>query len=160
MVRDASREGTVELATLMAGIVPAAADLDAVAATVGEDAHRAAVVSGMRIDVRVLHGGEARLTSPVRLALVRVFQESLHNALEHGAATQIDVELAADPGEVTISVSDNGVGFVPSARAVGSGLDGMRARASELGGTFALVASPGGGARVRFTLPRQPAGAT
>jgi signal transduction histidine kinase len=96
----------------------------------------------------------------VRLALVRVFQESLHNALEHGAATHIDVELAADPGEVTISVSDNGVGFVPSARAVGSGLDGMRARASELGGTFALVASPGGGARVRFTLPRQPAGAT
>lgn len=154
MVREAADEGAVELAALMGAIMPASADVDGVVATLIENGRRAARSSGATIDVRVLRGGSALLDGTTRLALVRVFQESLHNALEHGAGKHVNVTVAADDDRVSIEISDDGVGFVIADAPPGRGLSGMRARAADLGGTFSVTATPSAGTTIGVTLPR------
>jgi signal transduction histidine kinase len=53
---------------------------------------------------------------------------------------------------MTIDIEDDGLGIDPAAPA-GVGLRSMRERAAELNGTFVIGANPGGGTRVRVSLP-------
>ncbi len=154
MVAEAANEGSLELSALIGAIMPASADIDGIVATLADTGRRAAHSSGAIIDFRVLRGGTVELDGAVRLALVRVFQESLHNAIEHGAVTYVDVSFAGDDQRVSLEIADDGSGFDVTTATVGSGLRGMRARAVELGGMFSVTSAPGAGTRVAVTLPR------
>ena len=61
------------------------------------------------------------------------------------------LELVATPQVLTIEVIDNGVGLPPE-RTPGVGLQAMRERAEELGGSFE-ISSPEGGSRLEALLP-------
>ncbi len=154
MVRDAACDGGTELASLIAAITPDATALDAIVSIMVDHAQRAALSSGIMIDIRTLRGGTQLLEGSSRLALVRVFQESLNNALRHGNAKQVTVEVAVDVATIGIDITDDGKGFDAAAVPRGRGLDGMRARAFELGGELTVSTAPGHGARIRMTLPR------
>jgi glucose-6-phosphate-specific signal transduction histidine kinase len=54
---------------------------------------------------------------------------------------------------VALDVVDDGCGFDPTRRADGFGLDSMRARATELDGSFELESAPGEGTAVAVSLP-------
>jgi len=59
-----------------------------------------------------------------------------------------------------LTIKDDGAGFEQSGSASGQGLSNMRARAAECGGRTEIVSQPGGGTRVRMTIPsvvREPA---
>jgi signal transduction histidine kinase len=85
----------------------------------------------------------------------RVVQEALTNAARHSGARLIEVSLGMSHGEVTGSIADDGQGFDAVAmKRTGLGLVGMEERVRELGGSLAVVSSPGHGARVEFRLPR------
>jgi signal transduction histidine kinase len=89
----------------------------------------------------------------VEHALLRVAQESVANAVRHGRPTQVDVALSRDDGHVVVTVHDNGVGFDPTHRRRGLGLDMMRERVAELGGEFTVESSLDAGTVVRVRLP-------
>ncbi|MEU0125430.1 histidine kinase [Streptomyces albidoflavus] len=94
--------------------------------------------------------------APVGLAAYRIVQESLTNALKHGAPGPVDAVLGRADGALTVRVgSPLGAGAGPGVRVPGSGtgLVGMRERAELLGGSFS--AGPVGGQRweVRAVLP-------
>ncbi|MGZ5568235.1 MAG: PAS domain S-box protein, partial [Limisphaerales bacterium] len=85
------------------------------------------------------------------LALYRIAQEAIHNAVNHGAAKRIRVELAVDGSEVNFSISDDGKGFrlpPPAPTAIsdsshvltggGMGLRIMEYRARAAGGQFEI----------------------
>ena len=109
-----------------------------------------------QLDVRFERRGQllGRLAPEPALALFRVLQESLTNALKHAHATCVRVTLRFPSDAVEIEVSDDGRGFDPSAPKPGHyGLDNMRERANKVGGTVTVEAAPGKGTEVRFVVP-------
>ena len=116
-----------------------------------------------RSDLRVEFVGripEDALNEEARLALFRIVQEALTNAVRHADAHLVRVLfLRATDGLVT-EVQDDGQGFDPSAAErqsqIGFGLTGMEERAGYAGGSFSLDAAPGRGTRVRLVLPWAP----
>jgi signal transduction histidine kinase len=112
---------------------------------------------GPPIELRVL--GRARPLAPaVELALYRIAQEALANALKHAEAERVDLRLRfGDP--VVLEVADDGRGMAAEgglaglARGGGMGVVGMRERASEVGGELTIAAQPGRGTVVRVRVP-------
>jgi len=73
--------------------------------------------------------------NPTAIHLYRIAQESVQNAIRHGKAARVTVELSAPDGAVTLRVKDNGRGFprvLPATR--GMGLEIMKYRARTIGG--------------------------
>jgi len=87
--------------------------------------------------------------------LYRIAQEAVSNAIRHGKATQILIQLKAHPGKIVVSVADNGTGF-PKAlpQQKGMGLRIMQSRAGMIGGTLVLDDNPAGGARVACSVAK------
>jgi signal transduction histidine kinase len=90
----------------------------------------------------------------VRPHLVAVLVESLSNAARHAQAAAVEVRVAIEDGEVRLTVSDDGRGFMPTGRE--SGLANMRRRAGEVGGTCDVSSVPGEGTTVRWSAPLAP----
>jgi two-component system sensor histidine kinase UhpB len=104
---------------------------------------------GLRIDMHLDDDPARRLPPDIEIALYRVGQEALANAVAHAAASRIEVDLEIKPGFVALKIVDNGCGFdLAEARGRGLGLISMRERVAELGGTFNIVTEPGVGTRV------------
>jgi signal transduction histidine kinase len=88
-------------------------------------------------------------------ALFRIVQEALTNVARHAAATQVDVRLGKENGDLILEVRDNGKGVSEeelSAR-TSLGILGMRERALLLGGTLTISGTPGNGTTVRVRMP-------
>ena len=88
----------------------------------------------------------------MEVAAYRIVQEALTNVLRHANARECEVSVRGCDGFLVVSVADDGAGTVRAGR--GSGLETMRERAEELGGTLELRTRPGGGTLVRAVLPR------
>ncbi len=98
--------------------------------------------------------GEPAGVEPITgLAVYRVVQESLANAVRHAPGARVGVAVRVSAGDVEVVVRDAGGGGGPPSPA-GVGLTGMRERVEALGGTFAAGPRPGGGWQVRALLPR------
>ena len=105
--------------------------------------------------VRVDHHFAAQLPSlspEAELAIYRVTQESLTNAVRHAGATRIDVTIDAGPESVVLRVIDDGRGL-PDGHTDGGGIRGMRERAMLIGGALAVKPGADGGVEVRFEVP-------
>src|SRR5829696_8192865 len=95
----------------------------------------------------------ARLPDKTGQELTRLVQEALTNVRRHAEARHVRVELGLDGVLAYVEVSDDGCGFDPQNTGIGIGRQSMRHRALELGGEFDLQSAPGGGTRVRFSVP-------
>lgn len=82
----------------------------------------------------------------VATELFRIAQEAVANAVKHAKATEVSIIVQQSNGEITLRVTDNGVGMVETNPAeTGSGLRIMRHRASIAGGEFTIMESEDGG---------------
>lgn len=98
------------------------------------------------------------LPAAVEVGAFRIAQEAMTNAVRHACAEHITVQVTGGPDAVVVEVLDDGRGCVADAPA-GLGLQSMRDRAAELGGSCAIVPVPGGGTRVTAVLPLDHGGA-
>jgi signal transduction histidine kinase len=88
--------------------------------------------------------------------LVMALREALTNVARHAGATEVRVEVVAQPEEVVMRVMDNGVGpAAASSRSAGRGLANLAARAERLGGSFELRSGDKGGSIVEWRVPRR-----
>lgn len=88
------------------------------------------------------------------LALFRVLQECLSNAVKHAQARHVDVQLRFFAETVLLSVKDDGKGFDPASLKVGHyGLMNMKERANKVGGQVTIESTPGHGAMISFSVP-------
>ena len=90
-------------------------------------------------------------------AVLAIIRELVANAIHHGAAASIKIAGSIDNSRLLFSVSDDGIGFVPS-RAPGVsnghfGLNGIRERVGTMKGTFKIDSSPDKGTYVKILLP-------
>lgn len=98
--------------------------------------------------------GDARPLGPEKdLTALRIVQEALANVHRHSLAENATVQLNYLPRALTISVSDDGVGFDATAPRTGFGLDGVSARVREVGGLFTLTSYPGVGTALNVRIP-------
>ncbi|MCC2335716.1 sensor histidine kinase [Cellulomonas wangsupingiae] len=108
---------------------------------------------GVRVSF-VRLGTPRHLPPGAGLTVYRIAQESLTNVLKHaGPDPGVTVLLQWQPAAVTVEVSDDGRGAAADSDGLGQGLLGMRERAAMFGGTVTAGPRPGGGFRVRATLP-------
>ncbi len=109
---------------------------------------------GVRLVVDAEGQASSEVKGPAALQLYRIAQEALLNAVEHGKAKHVRIHLAAGGGDITLTVSDDGVGLPPvSERARGMGLRIMEYRAQTIGGFLDLRSGDEGGAVVSCTVP-------
>ncbi|WP_310738937.1 GAF domain-containing sensor histidine kinase [Microbispora sp. H10830] len=92
------------------------------------------------------------LAPEIEVAVLRVTQEALHNAVRHARAARIDVRLAHREDALVLEVADDGAGF-DEAGVHGLGLPSMGDRAQAVGGTLTVSSVPGRGTTVRLEVP-------
>ncbi len=90
-------------------------------------------------------GGAAPLAAPRAYHLLKVVEESALNAVRHGRARRLSVEIALSG---TARVSDDGLGFDPGTVLPGHGLRALRAHAEAIGASLELRSAPGQGTSV------------
>jgi len=94
------------------------------------------------------------LPANIETGLYRITQEALANIARHSGAKHAHLALTVSPGEVRLSISDDGRGFDPGRLSGGGyGLVGLNERAHLMGGSLELHSSPGLGARVDVHIP-------
>ncbi|MGO8786714.1 MAG: PAS domain S-box protein [Terriglobia bacterium] len=88
-------------------------------------------------------------------ALFRIFQETLTNVVRHASASEVNIRLGRENGNLYLEVHDNGKGVNEDQLSAGSslGILGMRERALLLGGELTLTSAPGEGTTVRARIP-------
>ncbi len=105
-----------------------------------------------------IQGFERRLPAAAELTLFRMVQEGLGNTDRHADAGSAAIRVVFAPLEVTVTLSDDGVGFSPEqaarqAQAGHLGLTGMRERVLLAGGRLVVSSQPGQGSTLQFSLP-------
>jgi signal transduction histidine kinase len=111
--------------------------------------HALAERAPVPVELQVADGG--RLPRGVESASYFVVAEALTNVAKYARATRARVEVARVDGQLTIEVTDDGVGGADPAR--GSGLRGLFDRISALEGTLEVDSPPGGGTAIRAAIP-------
>ncbi len=97
---------------------------------------------------------EKRLHSKYEVALFRLIQESVQNALKHAEATEIIVKLEMDHSKVMAVIKDDGIGFDTLEKKKDSfGLIGMRERVEMLEGQLTVESKAGKGTIVVIQIP-------
>lgn len=113
---------------------------------------------GTNVQVGVeIRGTRRRLPDGMENHLLRITQEAVANAIRHGQARRVEVQLAFGTGAVALTVHDDGRGFdsdKPNISQSGHfGLAGMRARTKALGGTIEVESMPGEGTTITVEVP-------
>jgi signal transduction histidine kinase len=115
-------------------------------------AHDFAEQSGIVVECAL---SPVKLDAHAELMVYRVVQEAITNISKYAGARHVWVSLAANAGQVVVSVRDDGVGFDVAAPVKSAfGLLGMRFRVEAEGGQLTLASAPGQGTQVQVTLPQ------
>ena len=110
-----------------------------------------AFIGRVRVPVSVDIQGDCELTHEVKLVFYRVAQEALNNIAKHAGARQVDVHLECQPGQMSLMIKDDGLGFDPATIATEHlGIAIMRERANSIGATFIIESQVGQGTTVEL----------
>lgn len=109
--------------------------------------------SGLKTSITV-SGEKRRLPERIELVLFRITQEAIRNTWRHARASRVDLKIVFTKDMVSISVSDDGTGFIlpksmgDLAKEGKLGLAGMHERVRLIGGTMTAQSSPGKGTSI------------
>jgi len=106
--------------------------------------------------ISFLHvGQENRLPSHLEVAIFRLIQESVQNALKHAESSEIQVKLEIHKNHINVVIRDNGKGFDPNTKKKDNafGLVGMKERVDLLEGKLEIHSKIGAGTIVAIQIP-------
>lgn len=112
------------------------------------------MVTGGTIAITSSNLGVTRAIPPqMANELLRIGQEAIANAVRHADPCHLDIVVHYASDSVTLSVQDDGVGFVKSGSLLGFGLRGMRKRAASISAKLEIESNPGHGTRIEVIAP-------
>lgn len=112
-----------------------------------------------QIQITYTHEGDfTAISRPIALLCYRLMQEALTNIIRHSQATAVVIALKITSNQLTMSITDNGIGFsedtAKQARLDNHlGLVSMRERTELLNGTFQIHSQPDAGTAICIVLP-------
>ena len=109
-----------------------------------------------KISIKFNHStGGISFPADVSLALFRVSQEALQNAVKYSGVKKFEIELRLKGDIVQLRIHDAGAGFVPDASIYGPGLGliSMKERMAALNGTVLIASQPNGGTEIVASVP-------
>ncbi|MBN1198492.1 MAG: hypothetical protein JXA23_04000, partial [Bacteroidales bacterium] len=86
--------------------------------------------------------------------LFRITQEAVINAIRHGKAERIEINLSEGAENYLLMIGDNGGGFDPGGIRTGTGLFNIRERTRLLNGSFTIESSRENGTTLRIKIPK------
>jgi signal transduction histidine kinase len=111
-------------------------------------------LSGTRVQFRSRYEAPSMIELKIRNHLYRIAQEAVQNALKHSGASNIEIELWSRPGDLVLSIVDDGQGLAAEADVrSGLGMRSMRFRASAIGGRLSITRGANGGNSVVCDVP-------
>lgn len=147
------RETMDHVRNVLADLRPTALDLGLLAA-LRHHAGRVRAQTGLAVEVR---GQEPspQPDSDTEIALFRIAQEAINNAVKHSRATLVRISLVVEDGVLRLVVADDGQGFSAGLRRAGSsslGMTTMRERAEAIHASLSIDSKPGVGTAVAIEL--------
>lgn len=110
-------------------------------------------VTGLEVDFASF-GKFDEMSIQSRNYLFRIAQEAVSNAIRHGKAGRIEINMNEGLENYILMIGDNGCGFEPSQIKTGTGLVNIRERVRLLRGTFTIESSPETGTTLRIKIPK------
>ncbi len=98
-----------------------------------------------------------RLSPIVETEVYRIVQEAVENIVKHARASEAYIQLFLHEQDVTVSIEDNGRGFLADVHNAGIGLTNMRMRAESAGGRLDISSGMGKGTTIIVVIPFVPA---
>jgi signal transduction histidine kinase len=153
-VRASARDAMTEMEALINQLQAAPLENTGLVSALKQHCEALALRTGADVQVEIgTLPPSNRLPPGTQQALFRATQEALANVAKHARATRVTVRVGMSNHNLELSVTDDGVGFDPTAVANGMGLNNMRARIGEIGGTRLVRARPGHGTTIAFSIP-------
>ncbi len=153
LARTAARENLDESRSLIAALSPPTLRDQGLGGALGRLTERlGAEIPGMTTRLTV-EGNERRLSPATEVVLLRAAQEALSNVRKHSGARAVGVTLGFDAHRTTLTICDDGKGFSTELTDGGFGLNGMRSRVTDIGGSLSISSEPGRGTTVRVSVP-------
>jgi signal transduction histidine kinase len=151
LIRSTARENLAEARAMVAELTPTALHDGSLSAAIQRQCDRLSAEGGITATVRV--DGELPPGSmTTEVVLLRAAQEAFANIRKHSEANAVTVTLSPVDRGIRLSIADNGIGLGDQ-HTEGFGLRGMRARATQVGGTMSVTPTPGGGTTVTVEVP-------
>lgn len=147
-----SKEALVDVRQYIFDVKPLLAGESSLAETMRRQAEEFSTVAEVPVSVRVA-GVEPDLPVATRSAVYRIAQEALANAVRHARASRIDLDLQFDADRLRLELADDGIGFDPLESRPGHGLENIRRRVEELGGSCRVRSAPGRGTTMSVEIP-------
>lgn len=149
-LRQLVRGALAEMRTLLFELRPAAlvaTDLDTLLRQLGD------VLTGhTRIPVEVTIAGTTHIPTDVKIAIYRIAQEAFNNIAKHAGATTVCVMLNATPGQLCLTVRDDGRGFdITTLSGEHMGVQIMAERAAGIGAQLRINSAPRQGTEVSIS---------
>jgi signal transduction histidine kinase/ligand-binding sensor domain-containing protein len=120
--------------------------------SIATDAHK---YFGIPVDLHLSHKKVVLLSSSAH-ELMMIVREAVTNAGTHGSPHKINISATVTFKDVTIEVTDDGIGFVVADFSLPItdhyGIRGMRERATMIGASFQITSKPGSGTVVSVSL--------
>ena len=154
-LRRIADETQVGLHRLASDLRPAALDHLGLVPALGQLAAKFSGNGGPVVHLETIGFDGKRLSPEVDIALYRIAQEALTNAVRHAGARRVSLVVERRPERIVMVIEDDGRGFdVKAANGADRlGLPGMRERAEMLGGTLLVESSPGSGTTLVVEVP-------
>lgn len=117
-------------------------------------AEKISIPGKLSIEVNAF-GFDERLENKMEIAIFRMVQELSTNIIKHSGATEASVQLTNHDDNINIIIEDNGVGMDTNiiGKADGMGLDSIKKKTEQLGGTFTIDSKKGKGTTIIIDLP-------
>jgi signal transduction histidine kinase len=144
--------GLAEMRALIFELRPESLEREGLVAALEKQAAALRARHEIKVETDLCNEPDAPLE--IKEALYRIAQEALHNIVKHAHASSVRIRMRCSPENVTLDVSDDGIGFDPEGDFPGHlGLHSMRERTERLGGTLAVESAPGKGTQIRAWIP-------
>ena len=152
-VRNMAREAMYDMRLLVFELRPFMLETEGLVSALR--ARLAAVEGRSGLKTQVLVEEERRLPIKLEEELYRIAQEGLNNVVKHAEATQVQIQLKYEENAVSLEMIDDGKGFEPGviSQSGGFGLQGIKERVQQLGGTLKIESAPLSGTRLNVKIP-------